>query len=88
MGLYVANRMPFGLQNAPSTFQRLMTCYFGDLNYINLLIYLDDIIVFSKTFEEHLERLQVVFSRLREHGLKLKRSKCHLMIHYYTLNKV
>ncbi len=79
MGLYEANRMPFGLQNAPSTFQRLMTCCFGDLNYINLLIYLDDIIVFSKTFEEHLERLQVVFNRLREHGLKLKPSKCHLM---------
>ena len=79
MGLYEANRMPFGLQNAPSTFQRLMTCCFGDLNYINLLIYLDDIIIFSKTFTEHLERLQVVFNRLREHGLKLKPSKCHLM---------
>jgi len=60
MGLYEANRMPFGLQNAPSTFQRLMTCCFGDLNFTQLLIYLDDLIIFSQTFDEHLERLQVV----------------------------
>ena len=70
MGLYEANRMPLGLQNAPSTFQRLMTCCFGDLNCSHLLIYLDEIIIFSKTFEEHLELLQLAFDRLREHGLK------------------
>lgn len=79
MGLFEANRMPFGLQNAPSTFQRLMTCCFGDLNFTHLLIYLDDLIIFSKTFEEHLERLQLVFDRLQEHGLKLKPSKCQLV---------
>ena len=79
MGLFEANRMPFGLQNAPSTFQRLMTCCFGDLNFTHLLIYLDDIIIFSKSFNEHLERLQLVFDRLREHGLKLKPSKCQLV---------
>ncbi|XP_063760148.1 uncharacterized protein LOC134878197 [Eleginops maclovinus] len=79
MGLFEANRMPFGLQNAPSTFQRLMTCCFGDLNFTHLLIYLDDLIIFSKTFDEHLERLQLVFDRLREHGLKLKPSKCWLV---------
>jgi hypothetical protein len=79
MGLFEANRKPFGLQNAPSTFQRLMTCCFGDLNFTHLLIYLDDLIIFSKTFEEHLERLQLVFDRLQEHGLKLKPSKCHLV---------
>ena len=79
MGLFEANRMPFGLQNAPSTFQRLMTCCFGDLNFTHLLIYLDDLIIFSKTFDEHLERLQLVFDRLQEHGLKLKPSKCQLM---------
>ncbi len=79
MGLYEANRMPFGLQNAPSTFQRLMTCCFGDLNFESLLIYLDDIIIFSRTFEEHLERLEVVFTRLRKHGLKLKPPKCSLL---------
>ena len=79
MGLFEANRMPFGLQNAPSTFQRLMTCCFGDLNFTHLLIYLDDLIIFSKTFDEHLERLQLVFDRLQQHGLKLKPSKCQLM---------
>ncbi len=79
MGLFEANRMPFGLQNAPSTFQRLMTSCFGDLNFTHLLIYLDDIIIFSKSFNEHLARLQLVFDRLREHGLKLKPSKCQLV---------
>lgn len=79
MGLFEANRMPFGLQNAPSTFQRLMTCCFGDLNFTHLLIYLDDLIIFSKSFDEHLQRLQMVFDRLQEHGLKLKPSKCQLV---------
>lgn len=79
MGLFEANRMPFGLQNAPSTFQRLMTCCFGDLNFTHLLIYLDDLIIFSKTFDEHLERLQLVFDRLQQHGLKLKPSKRQLV---------
>lgn len=71
--------MPFGLQNAPSTFKRLMTCCFGDLNFESHLIYLDDLIIFSRTFEEHLERLEVVFSRLRKHDLKLKPQKCSLL---------
>lgn len=79
MGLFEANRMPFGLQNAPSTFQRLMTCCFGDLNFTQLLIYLDDLIIFSSSFDEHLKRLQRVFDRLREHGLKLKPSKCQFV---------
>ena len=79
MGLFEANRMPFGLQNAPSTFQRLMTCCFGDLNFTHLLIYLDDIIIFSTSFTDHLVRLQLVFDRLREHGLKLKPSKCQFV---------
>ncbi|XP_077384383.1 uncharacterized protein LOC144023007 [Festucalex cinctus] len=65
MGLFEANRMPFGLQNAPSTFQRLMTCCFGDLNFTHLLIYLDDIIIFSKTFDQHLQRLQLVYGLRR-----------------------
>ncbi|KAL0204551.1 hypothetical protein M9458_002569, partial [Cirrhinus mrigala] len=79
MGLFEANRMPFGSQNAPPTFQRLMTSCFGDLNFTHLLIYLDDIIIFSKSFNEHLESLQLAFDRLREHGLKLKPSKCQLV---------
>ena len=78
-GLYECNRMPFGLQNAPATFQRLMTTCLGDLNYSTCLLYLDDIIVFSSTFEEHIQRLHKVFSCLRQHGLKLKPSKCNLL---------
>ena len=78
-GLFEYLRMPFGLSNAPATFQRLMEAVMGDLNFSALLLYLDDILVFSKTYEEHLERLEVVFQRLRQHGLKIKPSKCHLL---------
>ena len=51
----------------------------GELNLTYALIYLDDVIVFSQTEEEHLTRLQAVFERFREHGLKLKPSKCHFL---------
>ena len=78
LGFFECNRMPFGLCNAPATFQRLMERCMGDLNLQDCLIYLDDIIIFSATFEEHLERLQAVFERLEKHNLKLKPSKCHL----------
>lgn len=79
LGLYEFNRMPFGLTNAPSTFQRLMERCLGDLNFDSVLIYLDDIIIFSKTFEDHLKHLDQVLSRLAQYGLKLKPEKCHLM---------
>ena len=78
LGFYECNRMPFGLCNAPATFQRLMERCMGDLNLRDCLIYLDDIVIFSKTFEEHMEKLKAVFQRLHEHGLKLKPSKCEL----------
>ena len=70
--------MPFGLCNAPPTFQRLMLNCLGELNLTYCLIYLDDVIIFSKTEEEHLEWMHVVFDRFREHGLKLKPSKCEV----------
>ena len=76
MGLYECECMPFGLCNAPPTFQRLMLNCLGELNLTYCLIYLDDVIIFSHTEEEHLELMHVVFDRLREHGLKLKPSKC------------
>lgn len=75
-GLFEWNRMPFGLCNAPSTFQRLMQRIFGDQQCQSLLLYLDDIVVFSSTFRQHLERLEVVLQRLRKEGLKAKLSKC------------
>ena len=76
MGLYECESMPFGLCNAPPTFQRLMQNCSGELNLTYCLIYLDDVIVFSEMPKEHLQRMCVVFDRLREHGLKLKASKC------------
>ncbi|PIK53305.1 Septin-8-A [Apostichopus japonicus] len=79
MGFYECNRMPFGLTNAPATFQRLMEHCVGDMNYKKCLVYLDDVIIFSQTFEEHLERLSAVLKRLTDFGLKLKPSKCNLL---------
>ena len=76
LGFYECNRMPFGLCNAPATFQRLMERAMGDINLRDCLIYLDDIIIFSDTFENHLERLEAVFQRLHKYNLKLKASKC------------
>ena len=68
--------MPFGLTNAPATFQRLMESCLGDLCLNWCIIYLDDIIVFSRTPEEHVHRLRAVFEKLKAVGLKLKPSKC------------
>ena len=70
--------MPFGLCNAPATFQQLMQNCLGELNLIYCLIYLDNLIVFSWTTAEHLHRLCIVFDQLREYNLKLKPSKCSL----------
>ena len=76
LGFYECERMPFGLTNALVTFQHLMESCLGELHLNWCIIYLDDIIVFSKTPEEHLERLQGVFDKLATAGLKLKPSKC------------
>ncbi|PIK46429.1 hypothetical protein BSL78_16715 [Apostichopus japonicus] len=75
-GLYEYNRMPFGLSNAPGTFQRLMQACLHDQFFTSVLCYLDDILVFSKSFDDHLVNLQRVFDRLRQQGLKIKPSKC------------
>ncbi|XP_060719718.1 retrovirus-related Pol polyprotein from transposon 412 [Tachysurus vachellii] len=75
-GLFEWNRMPFGLCNAPSTFQRLMERLFGDQQCQSLLLYLDDIVVFSSSVDQHLERLEMVLSRLGNQGLKAKLGKC------------
>ena len=77
-GLYEFRTMPFGLCNAPSTFQRLMELVLAGLRWEICLAYLDDIVIFGSTFEEHLERLRTVLDRLRASGLRLKPSKCQL----------
>ena len=77
MGMYKFLRMPYGLCNAPATFQHLMQNCLRELNLQFALIYLDDIIVYSRTQEDHLTCLQAVLDRFTHHGLKLKLSKCH-----------
>ena len=84
-GLWEWQVLPFGLTSAPSTFERLMETVLRGLHWKTLLIYLDDIIVFSKDLDSHLERLKEVFVRLQEAGLKLKPAKCRLFadrVHY------
>ena len=76
-GLFEFNVMAFGLCNAPSCFQRLMECVLRGLNWKIALIYLDDVLVYSRTFEDHLQHLRLVFQRFREANLKLKPKKCH-----------
>ena len=68
--------MPFGLANAPATFQHLMESCLGEMHLKWCIIYLDDIIVFSKTPEEHIERLRGVFEKLSAARLRLEPSKC------------
>lgn len=76
IGFYEFNRMPFGRCNAPVKFQRLMERAMGAINLRDCLIYLDDIIIFSDSFEKHLDRLEAVFQSLHRFNLKLKASKC------------
>uniref|UniRef100_A0A674MGD5 ribonuclease H n=1 Tax=Takifugu rubripes TaxID=31033 RepID=A0A674MGD5_TAKRU len=79
LGLYEYNRLPQGLCNSPASFMRMMLSIFGDLNFSNLLCYLDDLLVFAPSVEESLSRLSVVFSRLRSSNLKLSQKKCHFL---------
>ena len=76
VGFYEYNNMTFGLYYEPATFQRLMEQVLYDLNNKICAIYLDDILIWSSLLDEHLERLDAVFKRLAEAGLKLKPSKC------------
>jgi hypothetical protein len=75
-GLFQFKFMPFGLCNAPCTFQRLMNALLAGLTWEKCLVYIDDIIVFSVTFENHLERLENIFERFKAAKLKLNPKKC------------
>ena len=77
MGVYEFLCMPYGLCNAPVTFQCLMQNCLGELNLSFAMVYLDDVIVYSETPEDHLTWLQAVFDHFAHHWLKLKLSKCH-----------
>lgn len=78
-GSYAFRVMPFGLKNAPATFQALMNSLF--FNYMNdfVAVYLDDIIVYSNTYENHVQHLKLVFIKLKESNLKLNPLKCNLL---------
>lgn len=78
-GHYQYIRCPMGLTNSPATFQRFMENVFSDHIFVTLLVYLDDLLLFSKSVDEHVERLEVVFRLLKKYGLKLKPSKCHIL---------
>ncbi|MDY6929837.1 MAG: RNase H-like domain-containing protein [Pseudomonadota bacterium] len=78
-GFYRFCTMPFGLTNAPGTFQRLMEKVLQGLQWEIAVLYIDDIVVFSATLDDHLDRLEKVMGRLRQAGLKLKPSKCDLL---------
>ena len=75
-GLYQFKVMPFGLCNSAATFQRLMNGLFRGLNWKELIVYLDDINVFGRTFDQHLTRLDHVLARIEDANLKAHLDKC------------
>ena len=75
--LYEFTRLPYGLTNAPASFERLMMKIFGDLNLQSLLVFLDDILTYAPDVDQMLDRIEVVLRRFQEANLKIKPSKCH-----------
>lgn len=78
-GHYEYLRMPFGLKNAPSTFQRVMDEVLKDLQNKICMVYMDDIIIFSTSLQEHIQNLKMVFIKLREANLKIQLDKCEFL---------
>lgn len=77
-GLAQFRRMPFGLRNGPSIFQRVMQGILAPYLWIFCLVYIDDIVVFSKTYEDHIEHLDKVLGAIAQAGVTLSPTKCHL----------
>lgn len=78
-GHYEMTRMPFGLNNSASTFQRTMELALQSLQWVTCLIYIDDVIVFGRDLSQHMKRVEEVLCRIQEAGLKLKPDKSHLL---------
>ena len=76
-GVYVFNRVPFGMRNSSQVFNKAMFDVLRGLTWKNTLQYVDDLLIFSKDFDAHIDHLGQVFDRLRKAGLKLKPAKCH-----------
>ena len=72
--------MPFGLVNAPATFKRIMSNLFREEIFKFMVCYLDDVVVYSKTYEEHVEHVEIILKRLEKVGLRLNSSKCKLFM--------
>lgn len=75
-GHYEFTRMPFGLKNAPATFQRVMDNVLGDLIGNVCLVYLDDIIIFLPSIQKHINVIRLVFTKLQNMNLKIQPAKC------------
>src|SRR6185437_1457580 len=75
------NLIPFGLCNTPATFQRLMDRVYKGIAWKFVVVYLDDTIVYSRTFDEHLTHLKRVFNRIKQAGLRLNIEKCTFWMH-------
>jgi len=78
-GHFEFNRMPFGLKNAPATFQRLMNSVLTGIQGLKCLVYLDDIVIYGPNLKEHNKRLIQVLDRLRKHNLNLQPDKCKFL---------
>lgn len=78
-GHYEFKRMPFGLTGAPATFQRMMNHILTGISGFGCFVYLDDIVVYGKNLKDHNDKLQEVFIKIREHGLKLQTEKCNFL---------
>ncbi len=79
LGFYEWTRLPFGLCNSGATFQKMIEKALHGTLHTDCLAYIDDIVVFSRTESEHLEKLARVFDKLKQHGLRLKPRKCRLL---------
>jgi hypothetical protein len=77
-GFYEYTRMPFGLCNAPATFQRCMDTILKDMAWKFVITYLDDIIIYSDSIENHEKHLRGIYIRLQESGIALNKSKCKM----------
>ncbi len=78
-GLYEFNRMPFGLKNAPATFQRLINETLRDFINKTCVVYLDDILIFSTSLHEHIKTITEIFKTLEQANLKIQIDKCNFM---------
>ena len=80
-GLFEFNVLPFGLKGGPGMFMRMMQQVLGEAQGKYCQCYIDDVVIYSATFEDHLKHLEDVLGRIRQAGLKLKRSKCEFIVH-------